>query len=211
MRGPRSRATNHSLWHGLAPPSRGPTATPMRLRGGMLCPPCASCFRLGPCRIPRATPDAPEIFTFLLVPGLSMMSLASAIEPLRSLNRLAGREAYRWRLASLDGAPIEASNGIPLPAPDHARGARRRALPVRLRRPAHQAGGREALSRGAARRRRGAASGSARSRPGPICWRAPACSPATAAPSTGRTAPPSRRISPISTAPTRSTRSTATG
>ena len=62
--------------------------------------------------------DAPEIFTFLLVPGLSMMSLASAIEPLRSLNRLAGREAYRWRLASLDGAPIEASNGIPLPALD---------------------------------------------------------------------------------------------
>ena len=61
-------------------------------------------------------PDAPEIFTFLLVPGLSMMSLASAIEPLRSLNRLAGRDAYQWRLASLDGTPIEASNGIPLPA-----------------------------------------------------------------------------------------------
>ena len=64
----------------------------------------------------RKLDDAPEIFTFLLVPGLSMMSLASAIEPLRSLNRLAGREAYRWRLASLDGTPIEASNGIPLPA-----------------------------------------------------------------------------------------------
>jgi transcriptional regulator GlxA family with amidase domain len=65
---------------------------------------------------PRKPADAPETFTFLLVPGLSMMSLASAIEPLRSLNRLAGREAYRWRLASLDGAPVEASNGIPLPA-----------------------------------------------------------------------------------------------
>src|SRR5437879_8193573 len=63
--------------------------------------------------------DAPEIFTFLLVPGLSMMSLASAIEPLRSLNRLAGREAYQWRLASLDGRPIDASNGILLPALDH--------------------------------------------------------------------------------------------
>jgi transcriptional regulator GlxA family with amidase domain len=66
-----------------------------------------------------ARTDAPEIFVFLLVPGLSMMSLASALEPLRSLNRLAGREAYQWRLASLDGLAIEASNGIPLPALPH--------------------------------------------------------------------------------------------
>src|SRR6185312_13185684 len=58
----------------------------------------------------------PCVFTFLLVPGLSMMSLASAIEPLRSLNRLIGREVYQWRLASLDGKPLAASNGIPLPA-----------------------------------------------------------------------------------------------
>ncbi|MBV8838071.1 MAG: GlxA family transcriptional regulator [Alphaproteobacteria bacterium] len=60
--------------------------------------------------------DTPEVFVFLLVPGLSMMSLASALEPLRSLNRLAGRDVYQWRLASLDGAPVAASNGIPLPA-----------------------------------------------------------------------------------------------
>ena len=53
-----------------------------------------------------------EIYVFLLMPGLSMMSLASAIEPLRSLNRLVGREAYRWRLASLDGRRIAPSNGI---------------------------------------------------------------------------------------------------
>jgi transcriptional regulator GlxA family with amidase domain len=57
----------------------------------------------------------PETFVFLLVPGLSMMSLASAIEPLRSLNRLAGQECYRWRLASLDGGAVEASNGVPFP------------------------------------------------------------------------------------------------
>jgi transcriptional regulator GlxA family with amidase domain len=61
----------------------------------------------------------PRIFVFLLVPGLSMMSLASAIEPLRSLNRLLGREAYQWRLASLDGKPLAASNDIPLPASKH--------------------------------------------------------------------------------------------
>src|SRR5262249_6144235 len=65
--------------------------------------------------------DTPEVFVFLLVPGLSMMSLTSAIEPLRSLNRLAGRDAYRWRLASLDGAPVDASNGIPLPTQVHTK------------------------------------------------------------------------------------------
>ena len=54
----------------------------------------------------------PQTFVFLLVPGFSMMSLSSAIEPLRSLNRLAGFDAYQWRLASLDGGAVEASNGI---------------------------------------------------------------------------------------------------
>jgi len=63
--------------------------------------------------------DSPEVFAFLLVPGLSMMSLTSAIEPLRSLNRLRRNEAYQWRLASLDGAPVEASNGIRLPTLPH--------------------------------------------------------------------------------------------
>lgn len=58
----------------------------------------------------------PQIFVFLLVPGLSMMTLAAALEPLRSLNRLARKTLYEWRLASLDGAPVAASNGIPLPA-----------------------------------------------------------------------------------------------
>jgi len=63
----------------------------------------------------RDQPAGTRIVTFLLVDGLSMMSLASAIEPLRSLNRLLDREAWRWRLASLDGGVIAASNGIPLP------------------------------------------------------------------------------------------------
>jgi transcriptional regulator GlxA family with amidase domain len=56
-----------------------------------------------------------RIVTLLLVEGFSMMSVASAIEPLRSLNRLIDREAWRWRLASLDGTVLAASNGIPLP------------------------------------------------------------------------------------------------
>lgn len=64
----------------------------------------------------RSGENEPEIFVFLLVPGLSMMSLASALEPLRSFNRLVGRDAYRWRLASPDGSPTIASNGIVFPA-----------------------------------------------------------------------------------------------
>lgn len=51
-------------------------------------------------------------FVFLLVDGMSMMSLASAVEPLRSANRLAQRTLYRWHFASLDGRPVMASNGV---------------------------------------------------------------------------------------------------
>lgn len=60
-------------------------------------------------------PAGTQIVTLLLVEGFSMMSVASAIEPLRSLNRLIDREAWRWRLASLDGGVLAASNGIPIP------------------------------------------------------------------------------------------------
>ncbi|RWR27290.1 GlxA family transcriptional regulator [Sinirhodobacter populi] len=61
------------------------------------------------------TPD-PLHFVFLMIDDMSMMSLASATEPLRSANRLLGREAFRWDLCSLDGAPVMASNGIAFPA-----------------------------------------------------------------------------------------------
>src|SRR3546814_21093466 len=40
------------------------------------------------------------------------MSYASAMEPLRAANRLAGRELYAWRHVSLDGAAVHASNGL---------------------------------------------------------------------------------------------------
>lgn len=60
-------------------------------------------------------PAGTQIITLLLVEGFSMMSVASAIEPLRSLNRLIDREAWRWRMASLDGGVLAASNGIPIP------------------------------------------------------------------------------------------------
>lgn len=54
-----------------------------------------------------------QTFAFLLLPGFSMMGLMSAIEPLRVANRFRG-ELYRWRLLSLDGAAVAASNGMSL-------------------------------------------------------------------------------------------------
>lgn len=49
---------------------------------------------------------------FFLVPDFTMIAFATALEPLRSANRLLGHEAYRWRLASVDGKPVRASNGV---------------------------------------------------------------------------------------------------
>ncbi|MBX9841263.1 MAG: GlxA family transcriptional regulator [Xanthobacteraceae bacterium] len=47
------------------------------------------------------------------------MSYASAIEPLRAANSLAGRSLYAWRHISIDGAPVLASNGVEIKA-DHS-------------------------------------------------------------------------------------------
>jgi transcriptional regulator GlxA family with amidase domain len=49
---------------------------------------------------------------FYLVPEFTMVAFATALEPLRIANRMLGYEAYRWRLASLDGKPVTASNGV---------------------------------------------------------------------------------------------------
>ncbi|MBP0439105.1 GlxA family transcriptional regulator [Tianweitania sediminis] len=59
---------------------------------------------------------ARKLFTvcFLLTEKFSMMSLMSAIEPLRAANRLLGFKAYGWLLCSKDGKPVFASNEIAL-------------------------------------------------------------------------------------------------
>ena len=49
---------------------------------------------------------------FFLVPEFTMIAFATALDPLRSANRMLGYEAYRWRLASVDGQPVSASNGV---------------------------------------------------------------------------------------------------
>lgn len=55
---------------------------------------------------------------FLLVPQFSLMSFSAAIEPLRAVNRLSGHALYEWQLASIDGASVVASNGIPIAVHD---------------------------------------------------------------------------------------------
>lgn len=53
----------------------------------------------------------PETIAFLLMPGFSAMGFISAIEPLRVANRFGG-QLYRWQVLSLDGAAVQASNGM---------------------------------------------------------------------------------------------------
>jgi AraC family transcriptional regulator, glycine betaine-responsive activator len=55
---------------------------------------------------------SPYIVGFYLVPQFPMMAFASAIEPLRSANRLRGERLFDWRLYSRDGGPVRASNGV---------------------------------------------------------------------------------------------------
>ncbi len=69
---------------------------------------------------------APLTIAFLILPQASILEVASALDPLRSANRLLGREAYRWRVVSPDGAPVPLTCGIELPAsgpPSAAEGA----------------------------------------------------------------------------------------
>ena len=56
--------------------------------------------------------DRQKTIVFFLVPNFSMIAFSTAIEPLRLANRMRGDEMYAWRLASFDGKPVAASNGI---------------------------------------------------------------------------------------------------
>ncbi|MFM9270636.1 GlxA family transcriptional regulator [Halomonas elongata] len=58
---------------------------------------------------PRATP---QTLGFLLLENFTLISLASAIEPLRMANQLAGRELYRWYTLTVDGNAVRASDGL---------------------------------------------------------------------------------------------------
>ena len=59
--------------------------------------------------------DAPLDVALLLFPGLSLLSLAATLDPMRGANRVLGRTAYRWKLVSIEGTPVLASCGLPIP------------------------------------------------------------------------------------------------
>ena len=53
-------------------------------------------------------------YGFLLLPDFTMISLSACVEPLRMANRISGRLLYEYRLFSLDGESVAASNGFSL-------------------------------------------------------------------------------------------------
>lgn len=62
--------------------------------------------------LPADAAHHPVRFGFLLLPGFPLMSYASAVEPLRAANNLAGKTLCEWVHLSYDGAALTASNGI---------------------------------------------------------------------------------------------------
>lgn len=56
---------------------------------------------------------------FLLIDGFSLMSYASAMEPLRACNLLAGRPVYDIRHVSAEGRYTQSSSGAIIPATDN--------------------------------------------------------------------------------------------
>lgn len=60
--------------------------------------------------------DPPYRVAFLLVPGFSMMALSSAVEPLRSVNRLANIRLYDWAVVAKKQGAVAAGNGLELTA-----------------------------------------------------------------------------------------------
>ena len=61
----------------------------------------------------------PQSIGFLLLDNFTLISLASAVEPLRMANQLSGRELYRWSTLSVDGGQVWASDGLQI-TPDAA-------------------------------------------------------------------------------------------
>jgi transcriptional regulator GlxA family with amidase domain len=51
---------------------------------------------------------------FVTLPNFSMIALTNALEACRMANYVAGAELYRWHIATPDGRPVPASNGLEL-------------------------------------------------------------------------------------------------
>ena len=56
--------------------------------------------------------SAAQKIGFLLLNDFSMLAFSAAIEPLRQANRQSNKELFDWVIASIDGNPSKASNGV---------------------------------------------------------------------------------------------------
>jgi transcriptional regulator GlxA family with amidase domain len=56
--------------------------------------------------------NLPSRFGFLLINDFTLISLSSAIEPLRMANRICGENDYGWKTLSMTGNPVSASDGL---------------------------------------------------------------------------------------------------
>jgi transcriptional regulator GlxA family with amidase domain len=54
----------------------------------------------------------PQAIGFLLLDNFTLISLASAVEPLRMANHLSCKELYRWYTLTQNGGPVSASDGL---------------------------------------------------------------------------------------------------
>jgi transcriptional regulator GlxA family with amidase domain len=57
------------------------------------------------------TEDKPKRYVFVLMEDFTLLSFASALESLRIANRMAGREAYQWRIIGEGGEEVRCSAG----------------------------------------------------------------------------------------------------
>jgi transcriptional regulator GlxA family with amidase domain len=59
-----------------------------------------------------AEKNLPTGFGFLLINDVTLISMASAIEPLRMANRICRKNIYKWKTISETGDPVSASDGL---------------------------------------------------------------------------------------------------
>lgn len=57
---------------------------------------------------------SPLRLTFLVFSGASIMCVASAVDPLRAANRIAGRKVFDWTIVSADGTAPVTTSGLPV-------------------------------------------------------------------------------------------------
>ena len=59
--------------------------------------------------------NTPIKVTVLVLPGSTLMTFSSVIDPMRAANRLAGQPLFKWELVSFDGMAVRLTGGISVP------------------------------------------------------------------------------------------------